>query len=122
MMSKAQGEALVALLHQLRHDWDTPGIRVAIQRAAQLGTPAEVAVAACRVAANTAVKTPGLIPEPGSHWQGLPAGQRPAPVMCPEHPNNRITACPPCEAALNQTDHKSGAALVRKALREARRA
>lgn len=121
MMSKSQGEALVALLHQLRHDWDTPGIRVAVQRAQTLGSPADVATAACRVAANTAAKTPGLIPEPGAHWQGTTVAQRTAPVMCPDHPDQRLTRCAPCEAILNSTDHTAGAALVRKALREARK-
>lgn len=121
MMTKAQGEALVALLHQLRHDWDTPGIRVAVQRAQDLGSPAEVATAACRVAGNTAAKTPALIPEPGAHWQGTAVGQRQAPLMCPDHPQHRLTRCDPCQARINDTDHSKGAELVRKALREARK-
>ena len=120
-MTKSQGEALVALLHQLRKDWDTPGIRVAIQRAQTLGSPADVATAACRVAANTAAKTPGLIPEPGAHWQGTAVGQRQAPVMCPDHPDQRLTRCTACQARLNDTDHQAGAALVRAELAKYRR-
>ena len=95
-LNRSQGEALTALLHQLRKDWDLPGIRAALQKAAELGSPADVAVAACRVASNPQAKTPGLIPEPGTHWQGLAAGQRIAPVRCPEHPQQKAAACPDC--------------------------
>jgi hypothetical protein len=97
-LTKSQGEALTALLHQLRKDWDTPGIRAALQKAATLGSPADLAVAACRVAANPEARTPALIAEPGSHWQGTAVGKRIAPVMCVEHPGEKAGHCRECVA------------------------
>lgn len=98
MMNRSQGEALTALLHQLRKDWDLAGIRAALQKAATLGSPVDVAVAACRVAGNPEAKTPGLIPQPGTHWQGLAAGKTIAAPMCPEHEQHKAAACPECAA------------------------
>jgi len=97
--TRAQLEALTALLGQLRHDWDTPGIRAALARAAHLGTAADIAVAACRVAANPDAHTPGLIPAPGAHWQGTTAGRRSVPIMCILHPDQKAGHCLKCFAA-----------------------
>jgi len=94
--TKAQLEALTALLGQLRHDWDTPGIRAALARAAHLGTGGDIAVAACRIAANPDAHTPGLIPTPGTHWQGTTAGLRPVPIMCIRHPDQKAGHCLKC--------------------------
>jgi len=97
-LTRSQGEALTALLGQLRKDWDLPGIRAALSKAADLAPPAEVAVAACRVAANPEARTPALIPEPGKHWQGTTTGKRPAPQVCDDHPDQPAGRCPACEA------------------------
>lgn len=97
--TRAQLEALTALLGQLRHDWDLPGIRAALARAAHLGTAADIAVAACRVAANPDAHTPGLIPGPGAHWQGTTTGLRPVPIMCIRHPDQNAGHCLKCFAA-----------------------
>lgn len=99
-LTKPQGEALVALLGQLRKDWDLPGIRAALTKAAPLGTATEVAVAACRVAGNPNARTPALIPEPGSHWQGTTVAARPVPVWCPDHHGQPAGRCGECAAAL----------------------
>lgn len=120
MMNRSQGEALVALIHQLRKDWDPPGIRAAIQKAQHLGPACDIAAAACRLAANPDARTPALLPEPGTHWQGTSTGQRPAPLMCPDHPQHRLTRCPDCQALLTDTDHTAGAQRVRDALTKAR--
>jgi len=98
-ISKSQGEALTALLHQLRKDWGTAGIAAAIRKASLLGSAAEVAVAACRCAADPAMRTPFLIAEPGPHWQGTAAGKRQAPTMCHTHPAHKAGACPVCVKA-----------------------
>ena len=98
-LSQSQGQALTALLHTIRHDWGLPGITAALKKASPLGSAAEVAVAACRCAADPDMRTPGLIPTPGLHWHGLAAGSRLAPVMCVTHPDEKAGSCPGCIAA-----------------------
>ena len=61
MMTAAQGQALVALLGTLRKDWGLAGITAALKKASPLGSAAEVAVAACRCAANEGIRSPSLI-------------------------------------------------------------
>ena len=74
----------------------------------------------CRVAANPEAKTPGLIPQPGTHWQGLRAGSRIAPVMCPEHEDQKAGACPSCTHHASP-DPAARAAEVRQAIKEAKK-
>jgi len=95
-ISLNQGEALTTLLAALRKDWNPAGIRAALKKASFLGSAAEVAVAACRCAADPAMRTPFLIAEPGPHWQGTTAGTRQAPTMCAAHPAQKAGACPAC--------------------------
>jgi len=95
-MSKSQGEALTALLHQLRRDWGLAGIAAAVRKASLNASATDVAVAACRCAANLEMRTPALIAGPGPHWQGTPAGTRLAPVMCVEHPAEPAGRCLTC--------------------------
>ena len=95
-MTKSQGQALTTLLHQLRKDWGLPGIAAAIRKASLGASAADVAVAACRCAADPSMRTPGLIPTPGPHWQGTTAGTRLAPVMCSEHPERKAGGCVDC--------------------------
>lgn len=97
-ITRSQGQALAALLHQLRGDWDLPGINAAIRKAAAHGSAADVAVAACRCAANPEMRTPALISEPGTHWQGTVVGTRQAPLMCAEHPTQPARHCADCTA------------------------
>jgi hypothetical protein len=97
-ITQSQGQALTALIGQLRKDWDLAGIRAAIRKAALIGAPADVAVAACRCAANPDMRTPALIAEPGPHWLGTSAGSRQAPTMCPTHPAHKAGGCPACIA------------------------
>ena len=104
-LSQSQGQALTALLHTIRRDWGLPGITAALKKASLLGSAAEVAVAACRCAADPDMRTPGLIPTPGPHWQGLAAGSRLAPVMCVTHPEQKAGSCPACfKAAVPRAD------------------
>jgi len=105
MLTAAQGQALVALLGQLRKDWGLAGITAALKKASLLGSAAEVAVAACRCAANPDMRTPALIADPGPHWQGLAAGSRLAPVMCVTHPEQKAGSCAECvKAAVPRAD------------------
>jgi hypothetical protein len=101
----SQGQALVALLGTLRKDWGLAGITAALKKASPLGSAAEVAVAACRCAANPDMRTPALIADPGPHWQGLAAGSRLAPVMCVTHPEQKAGSCAECfKAAVPRAD------------------
>jgi len=95
-LSQSQGQALTALLHTIRKDWGLAGITAALKKASPLGSAAEVAVAACRCAANPDMRTPALIADPGPHWLGLAAGSRLAPQMCVTHPEQKAGACAEC--------------------------
>ena len=104
-LSQSQGQALTALLHTIRRDWGLAGITAALKKASPLGSAAEVAVAACRCAANPDMRTPALIADPGPHWQGLAAGSRLAPQMCMTHPEQKAGSCPECfKAAVPRAD------------------
>ena len=98
-LSQSQGQALTALLHTIRRDWGLAGITAALKKASPLGSAAEVAVAACRCAANEDMRTPALIADPGPHWHGLAAGSRLAPVMCVTHPEQKAGSCEACVKA-----------------------
>ena len=98
-LSQSQGQALTALLHTIRRDWGLAGITAALKKASLLGSAAEVAVAACRVAANEGIRSPSLIADPGPHRSGLAAGSRLAPVMCVTHPEQKAGSCAECWAA-----------------------
>ena len=104
-LSQSQGQALTALLHTIRRDWGLAGITAALKKASPLGSAAEVAVAACRVAANEGIRSPSLIADPGPHWLGLAAGSRLAPQMCVTHPEQKAGVCVECwEAAVPRAD------------------
>jgi len=104
-LSQSQGQALTALLHTIRRDWGLAGITAALKKASPLGSAAEVAVAACRVAANPDMRTPALIADPGPHWQGLAAGSRLAPQMCVTHSEQKAGSCAECfKAAVPRAD------------------
>jgi hypothetical protein len=104
-LNQSQGQALTALLHTIRRDWGLAGITAALKKASPLGSAAEVAVAACRVAANEGIRSPSLIADPGPHWQGLAAGSRLAPVMCVTHPEQKAGSCAECfKAAVPRAD------------------
>jgi len=104
-LSQSQGQALTALLHTIRRDWGLAGITAALKKASLLGSAAEVAVAACRCAANPDMRTPVLIADPGPHWSGLAAGSRLAPQMCVTHPEQKAGSCVECfKAAVPRAD------------------
>ena len=104
-LNQSQGQALTALLGTIRKDWGLAGITAALKKASLLGSAAEVAVAACRVAANEGIRSPSLIADPGPHWLGLAAGSRLAPVMCVTHPEQKAGSCAECfKAAVPRAD------------------
>ncbi len=120
--TKVQTKVLVAQIHQLRHEWDTPGILAAVEACDGKGFPyGDTVKAAVNLAVNPEARTPGLLPLPGTHWQGTRSvAGRLAPVMCPDHPDHEAGGCPQCidEAA---RDVDTRVAEVRAALRVAAR-
>lgn len=100
-LTENQGKRLCELVHLLRRGvngpaWDLPGIESAVRVAAKDSDAADVCVAAIRASQNARATTPGLIPLAGEHWQSTQRGERPAPSMCPDHPQQRIGTCPEC--------------------------
>lgn len=95
-LTRSQGEALLALVGTMRKDWDLPGIRAAITKAAEVGSGHDVIVATVRAATNLEARTPALIPQPGPHWQNTTAGGHQPPTMCGIHPTHRALRCPEC--------------------------
>ena len=123
MMTRAQGVAIATAVQQVRPEWDHPGILAALHAAQGMGSPAEVAAAAFRLAGDLKARTPGLLPKPGSHWRAPAEGGPTVSVIatrCGEHPTRRALDCPEC-AETASADPTEGAAAVRAALREAPR-
>ena len=97
-LTRTQGQRLCELIHLLRPEWDLPGITAAVRKAAEIASGPEVCVAALRVAANLEARTPGLIPQPGPHWQQTTAGKNLPPTPCGIHPSHPALGCPECKA------------------------
>lgn len=119
MINRSQGEALVALLGQLRKDWDLPGIRAAVQKSGDLGNAVDISVAACRLAGNHDAKTPGLLPMPGNHWQGTTVATKPVPKNCDEH-GEPLGRCTGCDTVAQDVDHQAWVARVKAELHASR--
>ena len=124
MMTRAQEVAIATAVQQVRPEWDHPGILAALEKAAPLGTPAEVAAAAFRLAGNLQVRTPGMLSQPGAHWRAPADGGPTVSVVvtrCGEHPEHPAARCPACDSRRGEVDHDAGVAAVREALRSAPR-
>lgn len=104
-MTYKQGQALTAFLHELRGDWDKPGIEHALSVARGKGTAPDVAVAAIRAAAQAGNRTPAVIGMDGPHWRE-PATEKPKPTNrppkrdedCPRHAGQWADSCHGCAA------------------------
>ena len=125
MMTRSQAVAVATAVQQVRPEWDHAGILAALEKASTLGTPAEVAAAAFRLAGNLQVRTPGMLAQPGAHWKAPAEGGPTVSVVvtsCGEHTAHPAARCPECEEAnRGEVDHQAGVALVKAALREAPR-
>ena len=95
---------LASLIHEIRPDWDEPGIRAQLAKCD--GRPlAQTAAAAIAAAADQTCKTPGAIVVPGRRWEmlGTPSVAQTAPgiVTYCEHgePGSRCLACNPTKKA-----------------------
>lgn len=118
-ITTAQTQALATFVSRLRDDWDHPGIVAAIQKAAPLGTPADIGTALCRLAANPDLRTPAILADPGSHWTDTTVAKLAPPVTCVDHPAQLARDCRECRAAAERTDHSAGAAAVRANMKRA---
>lgn len=67
-ITKDQAEALAALVHQLRPDWQTQGIMSALAKVRDRGPAFDVAHAALYAAADPTIRTPAVIAMGGEHW------------------------------------------------------
>ena len=126
MMTRAQGVAIATAVQQVRPEWDHAGIVAALEKASTLGTPAEVAAAAFRLAGNLQARTPGMLHQPGAHWSVPTQGGPTVSVIqtrCGEHPAHPASRCPECPspADVARVDHAARAAEVRAALRATKR-
>ncbi len=126
MMTRSQAVAIATAVQQVRPEWDHPGILAALEKAAPLGTPAEVAAAAFRLAGNLQVRTPGMLSQPGAHWRAPADGGPTVSVVvtrCGEHPAHPAAHCPECPspADVAKVDHAARAAEVKAALRSSPR-
>jgi hypothetical protein len=75
--------AIAELLHHIRPDWDKPGILTHLDTARlRVGvTPATLAIAAIKAAANPTNRTPAVIPLDGDHWR-----EHVRPLVTPQPP------------------------------------
>ena len=109
-------------VQQCRPEWDHAGIVAALEKASTLGTPAEVAAAAFRLAGNLKLRNPRMLAQPGAHWRAPAEGGPTVSVVvtrCPQHPEHPAARCPECDSRRGEVDHQAGVAAVREALRSA---
>lgn len=97
-ITKVQAEALTAFVVRVRPEWRPAGVMAALEKAADTADVHDVACALIRLAQDTTVHTPGLLPQPGPHWL-KPDGSKPTrrgdhTMRCPEH-GERLP-CDPC--------------------------
>ena len=88
-MTHRQAKPLVAFIHELRGDWDVPGIEYALGKARTLAPAAAVAVAAIKAAGNAHNRTPAVIAMEGAHWRDSEAKPR---FVTPD-PSERCSIC-----------------------------
>ena len=99
-LTKEQAQALASAVRLFRPDWHYAGTMKALERAANLGSPAMVARALFDLADNPQLTTPGLLPQAGPHWHradGSSAKRESHAMRCPEHPD-QTQPCQPCKA------------------------
>lgn len=120
LITGPQAKALVALIHELRPDWDERGILPALHAARERAGNLDLAVAAIRAAGNASNRTPAVIAMEGPHWH--------APETMARRPSLRMMCMKcrwyhlpdePCDPP-PPDEHRDS--LERKALRDAARA
>lgn len=113
MMTKNQGQALAAFIHELRNEWDAPGIVAQLAKCQHLNAY-EVAHALLRLAENPAAKTPGaLTVTGGEHWREK--SRESARMTAPR----REDQCLACGRHLDQCSETTGCGVRERAVRPA---
>lgn len=109
-INHAQAKALAKFLHELRPDWDVPGIEHFLGQARHLADAADVAVAAIRAATVAGNRTPAVIAMDGAHWRtpevAAPPTRRPPArdELCRECSKDQTT----CDALWTKLGHVHG--------------
>jgi hypothetical protein len=109
--------AIAELIHQLRPDWDKPGLLTHLDtaRLRVSVTPADLAIAAVKAADNPANRTPAVIPLDGEHWR-----EHNRPLTTPQPPPMCKTCHQPhdpqhCPGPIRRVDHGPALAAIRDA-------
>lgn len=76
-MTFRQGQALARFIHELRGDWDVPGIESALGQVHDKAPADVIACAAVRAATVPSNRTPAVIAFDGPHWRTTPDAPRP---------------------------------------------
>ena len=106
MCIRDRADALTALIHALRPDWDATGIMAALGKVRDRGSAVDVAIAALRVADDPKNRTPAVIVLAGDHW-AAPAQTRAASTVpragaarctIPGHEHEIAANCRSCRA------------------------
>lgn len=67
-ITRPQADALAALVHAMRQEWDVAGIVRALWDARDRGSAFELAIAAIHCASDLTNRTPAVIALAGVHW------------------------------------------------------
>lgn len=120
-ITKVQAEALTAFVVRVRPEWRPAGVMAALEKAADTADVHDVACALIRLAQDTTVHTPGLLPHPGPHWirhdGSKPARRGDHTMRCPEH--DQRLPCEPCKTDITPPPEDVRAEM-RAALEEAK--
>jgi hypothetical protein len=84
-----QGHALARFVHELRPDWDVPGIEDALWQARSYAPVVDLASAAMRAALEPSNRTPRVIALDGAHWRGSEA----QPKLPEPNDGDRCSTC-----------------------------
>lgn len=106
MLEPTERDNLTRLVHSIRPDWDQRGILAALSKC-QSFDKQDTIRAALAAAADPDVRTPGVIPKAGSHWdppgrtQSTSTRIRRPPKReqeCEQHPGEWQDSCRCCAA------------------------
>lgn len=82
-LTHPQAKELARFIHQLRPDWDRPGIEHYLGKARDMAPGPDLAVAAIKAATSAHNRTPAVIPMQGDHWRTSSVETAPRRVVAP---------------------------------------
>lgn len=107
-LTKRRAETLAAWLHELRDDWDTPGILTALGNAKNRPDRPDayqIHTAAGRCAADPSNRTPAVIALDGRHWRPWQTDDPAEPKGTPTPPRVEHMRCTRCGFTVTEPDH-----------------